>query len=100
MIYIVNESRVYFLDFTPEDWNKLKATGKKQLFFGRKFEPVICQSMLDEVDLWVSADNKEEEMHQQTQKFVNSNTFNLKFFHVLNQNNNNKNYLKAIGVTE
>ena len=43
----------------------MKATGKKQLFFGRKFEPVICQSTLDDVDLWMSAGNKEEDMQHQ-----------------------------------
>ena len=54
-----------FSDITPEDWVKVNGTGKKQLFFGRKFEPVICQSMLDKIDQWISADNDEDLISEQ-----------------------------------
>ena len=53
------------LDITPEDWVKVNGTGKKQLFFGRKFEPIICQSMLDKIDQWISANNNEDQIFQQ-----------------------------------
>ena len=68
MIYklnsLSNTISLFVSDFTPEDWKKVNGTGKKQLFFGRKFEPVICQSMLDEVDIWINANNKEDKMNQ------------------------------------
>ena len=53
------------VDITPEDWVKVNGTGKKQLFFGRKFEPIICQSMLDKIDQWISANNNEDQISQQ-----------------------------------
>ena len=39
-------------DLLPEDWKRIEATGKKDLFFGRKFEAVINQEVLDMVDAW------------------------------------------------
>lgn len=33
-------------DFKPEDWIRLQATETKQLFFGRKFEPVVNQLVI------------------------------------------------------
>jgi hypothetical protein len=55
-----------FLGFTPEDKNKLTASRNKKLFFGRKFQPDIAQSMLDEADLLISADNKNEQIEYHT----------------------------------
>ena len=43
-------------DFLPDDWSKINATAKKQLYFGRKFEPVVSQSVLDEVDFWIDGE--------------------------------------------
>jgi len=42
-------------DFLPEDWPRLEATSPKQLFFARKFEPIINQDVLNMVDNWVSS---------------------------------------------
>lgn len=33
-------------DFKLDDWHRLQATESKQLFFGRKFEPVISQKII------------------------------------------------------
>ena len=60
-----NFNSILSLDITPEDWVKVNGTGKKQLFFGRKFEPIICQSMLDKIDQWISANNNEDKIFQQ-----------------------------------
>ena len=45
-------------DLLPDDWHKINATAKKQLFFGRKFEPVVSQSVLDMVDVWIDGGNR------------------------------------------
>ena len=55
-----------FLGFTPEDKNILTASRNKQLFFGRKFQPDIAQSMLDEADLLINADHENEQMGYNT----------------------------------
>ena len=47
--------------------NKIIAARRQQLFFGRKFKPDIAQSMLDDVDLMISSDNKNKEMDSHTQ---------------------------------
>ena len=46
----------------PEDKNMLTASRDKQLFFGRKFLPDMAQSMIDEADLLISADNPTEQI--------------------------------------
>lgn len=40
-------------DFKPDDWPRLQATELKQLFFGRKFEPVINQIVLLQLEEWL-----------------------------------------------
>lgn len=35
---------------SPEDWTRLRATVDRSLFFARKFEPVISQHMVDQVE--------------------------------------------------
>jgi hypothetical protein len=42
------------------------ASRDKQLFFGRKFQPDIAQSVLDEADLLINADNRNEKMEYHT----------------------------------
>nr|CAJ76263.1 protein-O-xylosyltransferase [Drosophila yakuba] len=40
-------------DFKPEDWPRLQATEQKSLFFARKFEPVINQAVLLQLEEWL-----------------------------------------------
>jgi protein xylosyltransferase len=40
-------------DFKPDDWPRLQATEQKQLFFGRKFEPVINQLVVLQLEEWL-----------------------------------------------
>ena len=39
-------------DFLPEDWTKLEGTRPRQLFFARKFEPIVHQGVLNKVEEW------------------------------------------------
>ena len=39
-------------DFLPEDWTKLEGTRPRQLFFARKFEPIVHQGMINKVEEW------------------------------------------------
>lgn len=41
-------------DFKPEDWPRLLATENKQLFFARKFEPIINQAVILKLEEWMS----------------------------------------------
>ncbi|XP_063992970.1 xylosyltransferase oxt [Diachasmimorpha longicaudata] len=40
-------------DFKLEDFNKIRNTGEKNLFFARKFEPVIDQRIIDKIEQWL-----------------------------------------------
>ena len=40
-------------DFKPDDWPRLQATESKQLFFGRKFEPVVNQLVILQLEEWL-----------------------------------------------
>lgn len=40
-------------DFRVEDWPRLQATEQRQLFFARKFEPVINQAIILRVEQWI-----------------------------------------------
>lgn len=40
-------------DFKPEDWPRLLATENKQLFFARKFEPIINQAVILKLEEWM-----------------------------------------------
>ncbi|XP_063876374.1 xylosyltransferase oxt-like isoform X1 [Scylla paramamosain] len=40
-------------DFTPGDWGKLEASVSRNLFFARKFEAVISQAIINQVDGWL-----------------------------------------------
>ncbi len=37
-------------DFTLEDWRKISSNAKKDIFFGRKFEAVVNQRVINKVD--------------------------------------------------
>lgn len=43
-------------DFLPEDWAKLEGTRQRQLFFARKFEPIIHQGIMNRVEAWVEGE--------------------------------------------
>lgn len=40
-------------DFKPEDWPRLEGTDGKQLFFARKFEPIISQAVVQRLEEWM-----------------------------------------------
>ncbi|XP_055612226.1 xylosyltransferase oxt isoform X2 [Uranotaenia lowii] len=40
-------------DFKPEDWAKLQGTLAKQFYFARKFEPIINQAVILQLEEWV-----------------------------------------------
>ncbi len=40
-------------DFKPEDWQRLLATEQKQVFFARKFEPIINQAVVLKIEEWL-----------------------------------------------
>ncbi|XP_055620367.1 xylosyltransferase oxt isoform X2 [Toxorhynchites rutilus septentrionalis] len=40
-------------DFKPEDWVKLYGTESKQFYFARKFEPIINQEVILQLEEWV-----------------------------------------------
>lgn len=40
-------------DFKPDDWPRLQGTEQKQLFFGRKFEPVVNQLVILQLEEWI-----------------------------------------------
>lgn len=40
-------------DFKPDDWPRLQATEQKQLFFGRKFEPIVNQMIILQLEEWL-----------------------------------------------
>ncbi|XP_064113215.1 xylosyltransferase oxt-like [Macrobrachium nipponense] len=40
-------------DFTTGDWPKLEASASRNLFFARKFEAVINQAVINQVDAWL-----------------------------------------------
>lgn len=40
-------------DFKPEDWPRLLATEAKQLYFARKFEPIVNQAVIHQLEEWI-----------------------------------------------
>lgn len=40
-------------DFKPEDWLRIQNTESRQLFFARKFEPIINQAIILKLDQWL-----------------------------------------------
>lgn len=61
-------------DFKPDDWPRLQATDQKQLFFGRKFEPVINQLVILQLEEWLYG--------PYPHGFVNLNSYWQNTFHV------------------
>lgn len=40
-------------DFKPEDWPRILGTETRTLFFARKFEPVVSQSVIHQLEVWL-----------------------------------------------
>lgn len=40
-------------DFKLDDWSRLQATELKQIFFARKFEPIVNQAIIMQVEEWM-----------------------------------------------
>lgn len=40
-------------DFKPEDWLRIQNTESRQLFFARKFEPIINQAIILQLEQWL-----------------------------------------------
>lgn len=40
-------------DFRPEDWPRIQNTLNRQLYFARKFEPIINQAVILQLELWL-----------------------------------------------
>ncbi|XP_018787880.1 PREDICTED: xylosyltransferase oxt [Bactrocera latifrons] len=47
-------------DFKPEDWSRLQSTENKMLFFARKFEPIINQAVLLQLEEWLFGAHSKE----------------------------------------
>lgn len=45
-------------DFRPDDWLRIQTTETKQLFFARKFEPIINQAVILQVEDWLFGPHK------------------------------------------
>lgn len=40
-------------DFRPDDWQRIQNTQSRQLYFARKFEPIINQAVILQLELWI-----------------------------------------------
>ncbi|CAB3376752.1 Hypothetical predicted protein [Cloeon dipterum] len=40
-------------DFKPSDWARIKGTDERQVFFARKFEPIINQAIIKQLEEWI-----------------------------------------------
>lgn len=40
-------------DFKPEDWSRIQNTETRQLFFARKFEPIVNQAVILQLEQWL-----------------------------------------------
>ncbi|XP_067645033.1 xylosyltransferase oxt [Eurosta solidaginis] len=61
-------------DFKPEDWPRLQGTENKMLFFARKFEPIINQAVLLQLEEWLYGAHNKEMLNLQSywQSFYNA----------------------------
>ncbi|CAL1290966.1 unnamed protein product [Larinioides sclopetarius] len=44
--------------FKPEDWPRLQATEDRPYYFARKFEPIINQQIIEQVETWIYGSKK------------------------------------------
>lgn len=61
-------------DFKPEDWGRLQSTETKQLFFARKFEPVINQAIILQLEEWLYGPYPSD--------FINLNSYWQSIYHI------------------
>ena len=47
-------------DIKPQDWKNIATTFNKNLFFARKFEPVVSQEILNMIDDWIFGESHSE----------------------------------------
>lgn len=47
-------------DFKPEDWARIQSTEARQLFFARKFEPVVNQAVILQLEQWLLKDEPKQ----------------------------------------
>lgn len=47
-------------DFRLEDWPRLQASEQRQLFFARKFEPIVNQAIILRVEQWIKGLDQEQ----------------------------------------
>ncbi|KAF4524158.1 hypothetical protein B566_EDAN010613 [Ephemera danica] len=40
-------------DFKPADWSRLQATEDRQVYFARKFEPIVSQAVIKQLEEWL-----------------------------------------------
>nr|XP_018901650.1 PREDICTED: xylosyltransferase oxt [Bemisia tabaci] len=40
-------------NFRPEDWSRIQGTEEKNIFFARKFEPIVSQTVISQVEEWL-----------------------------------------------
>lgn len=61
-------------DFKPDDWPRLQATEVKQLFFARKFEPIVNQAIILKLEQWLFGPYSGEfsNLHQYWQSIYNA----------------------------
>ncbi|XP_062552577.1 xylosyltransferase oxt [Armigeres subalbatus] len=61
-------------DFKPEDWAKLQGTEAKQFYFARKFEPIINQEVILQLEEWVNGPYPADylNLHSYWQNFFHS----------------------------
>lgn len=52
-------------DFRPDDWHRLEATDAKQLYFARKFEPIINQAVILQLEEWMFGEYRRETVNVQ-----------------------------------
>lgn len=60
-------------DFKPDDWARLQGTEQKMLFFARKFEPVINQAIILQLEEWLFG--------PYTSEYVNLNSYWQSLYH-------------------
>lgn len=51
-------------DFKPEDWQRLEGTEAKQLFFARKFEPIVSQAVVQRLEEWMVTEGDQIQLKQ------------------------------------
>ncbi|RZC41939.1 Branch, WSC, and/or Xylo C domain containing protein, partial [Asbolus verrucosus] len=64
-------------DFRPNDWPRIQTTLPTQLYFARKFKPIINQAILLKLELWLHG------LEKPSRKVVNLNSYWQSMYHHL-----------------